>query len=210
MAGMLHRNARSRVPWGALFAGGLGVAAVVRALYHPKRVVLDGATALHCAGEADCDPAMTLRSSSGGGPVYAMAPGVVVAVGPDSVAIAASDEAVVLDYTSLYQVQVVAGQRVGLGQQIGLGKTVRFAVYDAQSTPDGKRRDSGSSPLGKPYEPASWLAVHGLRASGRTVQPQWCEEARRLSVPQQVAKCGMQLPVPSAWALLPVRVSLTQ
>lgn len=205
----MYRNARSKAPWGALVAGGIGTLALVRAFYHSKRVVLDGGTAQQCPGQANCDPAVTLRAPSGA-PVYAMAPGVVVATGPDSVTLAASDEAVVLSYTGLNQVQVQAGQRVGLGQQLGLGQTVRFAVYDTQNAPTGTPRTNPTSPLGRPYEPSSWLAVHGLRATAGRVQPQWCDQPRQIDVPQQVAKCGIQLPVPNAWALLPVRVSLSQ
>lgn len=190
------------MPWGALLFGGLGAAAIVRALYHPKRVVLGNARSLHCAGEAGCDPAMTLNGAAITG-VYAMAPGTVV-VGPGSVAIVGSDESVVLNYTGLEQVQVAAGQHVGLGQQIGLGQRVRFSVHTLVPGEDGSTR------VQKPYEPASWLAVHGLRPSGNVAnQPQWCDANRQLNVPQQVAKCGIELPVPTAWALLPVRVSLT-
>jgi hypothetical protein len=187
------------MPWGALLCGGLGVTAIVRALYHPKRVVLDGARALHCAGESGCDPAMMLNGSGGG--VYAMAPGTVI-VGPGSVAIVGSDESVVLNYTGLDQVQVAAGQHVGIGQQIGLGQRVRFSVQALVPGEDGTTR------VQQPYEPASWLAVHGLKPSG-TGGSQWCDSSRQLNVPQQVAKCGIELPVPTAWALLPVRVSLS-
>lgn len=190
------------LPWGALLFGGLGVASIVRALYHPKRVVLDGARSLHCAGQAGCDPAMTLNGAALTG-VFAMAPGRVI-VGPGSVAIVASDEPVVLNYTGLEQVQVAAGAHVGIGQQIGIGQRVRFSVHALVSNPDGTTR------IQQPYEPAAWLAVHGLRSSGNVAsQPQWCDASRQLNVPQQVAKCGIELPVPTAWALLPVRVSLT-
>lgn len=197
--------ARSKVPWGALVYAGVGVAALVRGLRRPKRIVLDGAFALHCAGMDGCDPAVTLQTQSGGQGVYAAAPGRVLAVGPGSVSIMARDEGAVLDYTGLDQVQVTAGDAVGIGQQLGLARQVRFAVYALEQAPDGSLR------IGKPFEPASWLATHGQALSaGSTTGHQglWCEGGRQLDVPQKVAQCGMQLPTPTAWALLPVRVSL--
>jgi len=193
------------LPWGALLVGGLGTAAVVRALYRPKRLVIENAFAQQCAGMTGCDPAVTLQAS-GGQPVYAMAPGAVAAVSPGSVAIAASDEAVVLDYTGLEQIQVGLGERVMVGQQIGLARQLRFAVYQLERAADGTTR------IGKPYEPAAWLAVHGLGLSFGTApghQGLWCETGRQLSVPRHVAECGIQLPQPGAWSLMPVSVSLS-
>jgi hypothetical protein len=197
--------ARSMLPWGALFIGGLGAAAVVRAVYRPKRVVIDNAFAQQCAGMTGCDPAVTLQAA-GGQPVYAMAPGVIASMAPGAVTIVARDEAVVLDYSGLEQMQVGLGERVGIGQQIGLARQLRFAVYQLDRAADGSTR------IGKALEPASWLSVHGLALSAGTApghQGLWCETGRQLSVPKHVAECGIELPQPGAWSLLPVRVSLS-
>jgi len=202
----MRRNARSSVPWGAVLFGGLGVAALVRGLRHAQRYVLSGAYAQSCAGGSNCDPALTLQTQSGGQPVYAAAPGRVLSAGPNWVSLAVSDEAVVLDYSGFDQVQVAEHDRIGIGQQLGLASRLRFAVYSVVRGEDGGLR------LGTAIEPAGWLATHGQAPSARVTpghEGLWCEGRRALSVPQQVARCGIQLPQPTAWALLPVQVSLT-
>jgi hypothetical protein len=190
-----------------LFFGGLGAAAIVRAVYRPKRIVLDGGFALHCAGAEGCDPAVTLQAYSGSQAVYAMAPGRIASVGPGSLSLIARDESVILDYSGFDQVQVRASQVIGLGQQLGLAHQLRFAVYQLDRAADG------SSRVGKAYEPAAWLATHGLALSATAAAPghvgQWCETGRQLNVPARVAQCGLQLPEPQAWSLVPVRVSLS-
>jgi len=191
----------SAVPWTSLFYLGLGGAALFRAFYRPQRTALRGSTTIKCATAQNCDPAVTLQASPGAQGVYAMAPGTVVGVGPGSVSIVDKTEPVLLDYTGLSATQVSLGDSVGIGQQLGLAHQLRFAVYSLNRSPDG------SLVIGKPIEPSAWLAVHGLKSSTARGSD-WCGGGRTLRVPQQVAQCGMELPQPGAFSLLPVNISL--
>jgi hypothetical protein len=147
---------------------------------------------------------MTVDGSIGGQPVYAVVGGVVVAAGPDWVAIVPNHEAVVLTYGNLTG-PANAGTKVGAGQLIGRSARLSFGVSKIE-------RDASGGVKLVPYEPAAWLAVRGLAVSVKrrsSGQPLWCDGGRTLRVPQQVARCGMALPEPSAWALLPVSVTLS-
>ncbi len=198
---------KKKYPWGAMFWGTVGVAAAVRALYHPFRAVIRDGFASRCSAEG-CDPTMVIDSFSGQSEIFAPVGGVVVATMPSGIYIAASGEPTLLEYSASPNemvVQVTPGERVGAGQQIGLAKRLKFGVYDIERT------SSGASKVGRPYEPASWLANHGCSISHKkhkTSGEVWCEGGRKLIVPQAVAKCGLRLPPPNGFALLPVSATM--
>lgn len=198
---------KKKLPWGAMFWGTVGVAAAVRALYHPFRAVIRDGFATRCAAEG-CDPTMTITSFSGQSEIFAPVGGVVVATMPTGIYIAAAGEPTLLEYStapSEIVVQVAPGEKVGAGQQIGLARRLQFGVYDIERT------SGGAAKIGRPYEPASWLANHGCSISHKkhkTSGEVWCEGGRKLIVPQSVAKCGLRLPPPNGFALLPVSATM--
>jgi len=198
---------KKKYPWGAMFWGTVGIAAAVRVLYHPYRAVIRDGFPSKCAAEA-CDPTMVIDSFSGQSELYAPAGGTVVQTTPTSIFIALAGEPTLLEYTSAagqMVVQVAQGQKVGAGEQIGLASRLRFGVYDIQRTA------AGTATIGKPYEPASWLANHGCTVSHKkhkTSGSVWCAGGRKLVVPQNVANCGMRLPPPNGFALLPVSATM--
>jgi hypothetical protein len=198
---------KKKYPWGAILWGTVGVAAAVRALYHPFRSVIRDGFASKCSAE-NCDPTMTIDSFSGESEIYAPVGGVVVSTTDSSIYLALGSEATILEYLSApgaMVVQVQPGESVGAGQQIGLASRLQFGVYEITRTTDGH------AALGRPYEPASWLANHGCKISHKkhtTTGAVWCEGGRKLVVPQAVANCGIRLPPPNGFALLPVSASM--
>lgn len=198
---------KKKLPWGAMFWGAVGVAAAVRTLYHPFRAVIRDGFASKCAAEG-CDPTMTIDSFSGQSEIYAPVGGNVVATTPTSIYIAASGEPTLLEYSAAsgeMVAQVSLGEEVGAGQQIGLARRLKFGVYDIERTA------GGTAKIGRPYEPASWLANHGCSVSHKkhkVTGSVWCAGGRHLIVPQSVAKCGMRLPPPNGFALLPVSATM--
>lgn len=193
------------VPYGALIAAALGTVAAVRAFYRPYRTLTRDGFVRNCASDNACDPAMLVDSS--GGAVLSPVAGQVVAAGPGWVAIKADLDDVVLSYgwdssSPSTATLVSTGEHVGAGETIAIGGVFRFSVHQISRGPSG-------TTIGAPYEPASWLAVRGLKISGKQKEPSmWCEMGRSLSVPQAVAKCGIELPSPSPYSLLPVTVAL--
>ncbi len=198
---------KKKYPWGAMFWGVVGVAATVRVLYHPFRAVMRDGFASKCSAEG-CDPTMTIDSFSGQSEIYAPIGGVVVAVTPGSIYLAIGSEPTLLEYTAdpnQMVVQVQPGDSVGAGQQIGLAARIKFGVYEITRT------QGGTASIGRAYEPASWLANHGLRISHKrhkVTGEVWCAAGRHLVVPQAVAKCGIRLPPPNGFALLPVSATM--
>lgn len=198
---------KKKYPWGAMFWGTVGIAATVRVLYHPYRAVIRDGFASRCSAEG-CDPTMTIDSFSGQSEIFAPVSGVVVATSPSNIYVTATGEPTLLEYTadpSQMVVQVQPGERVGAGQQLGLARRIKFGVYDIERTV------AGSAKIGRPYEPASWLANHGCTISHKkhkTSGQVWCEGGRKLIVPQAVAKCGLRLPPPNGFALLPVSATM--
>ncbi len=198
---------KKKYPWAAILWGAVGVAATVRVLYHPFRSVMRDGFASKCSGEG-CDPAMTIDAFSGQSEIFAPVGGTVVSVGPTSIYIALGSEATLLEYVaSAGQItpQVQAGEHVGAGQQIGLASRVKFAVYEIARTA------AGAAALGRPIEPAAWLANHGCSVSHKKHKVSgavWCEGGRKLVVPEAVAKCGIRLPPPNGFALLPVSATM--
>jgi hypothetical protein len=198
---------KKKLPWGAMFWGTVGVAATVRALYRPFRAVIRDGFASRCSAES-CDPTMTIDSFSGQSEIFAPVSGVVVATTPSLIYLVASGEPTLLEYSanpSEMVVQVGPGEKVGAGQQLGLARRLKFGVYDVERT------SGGAAKIGRPYEPASWLANHGCTISHkqhRKTGEVWCEGGRKLIVPQAVAKCGLRLPPPNGFALLPVSATM--
>ncbi len=199
---------KKKYPWGAMFWGTIGVAAAVRALYHPFRAVMRDGFASKCSGDSGCDPAMVIDSFSGESEIYAPVGGTIVSMTASSIFLALGSEPTLLEYSAdpggmVTQVQV--GEKVGAGQQIGLAKRIRFGVYDIARTA------AGTAAIGKPYEPASWLANHGCSVSHKKHKVSgavWCAGGRHLVVPQAVANCGIRLPPPNGFALLPVSATM--
>jgi hypothetical protein len=195
---------KSKYPWGAMFWGTVGVAAAVRALYRPFRAVMRNGFPSRCAAEGGCDPSMTIDSFEGQSEIYALGAGTVIIAGPSGIYIALNSEPTLVEYAAepgQLVSQVVVGERVGAGQQIGLAKRIRFAVYMIER----------NAAVGRAYEPASWLANHGLRVSHQTHKTTgavWCAGGRKLVVPQAIANCGMRLPPPNGFALLPVSATM--
>lgn len=193
------------VPWSALIAAALGTVTAVRAFYRPNRALtLNGYVRL-CAADNACDPAMVIDTA--GAAVLSPMAGVVVSAGPGWIVIKPDLDDVVLSYAwdasaGPTAELVSAGARVSSGQQIAVGGLLHFSVLQLT-------RGAGGTQIGAPYEPAAWLAVRGLRISKASREPAlWCEAGRSLTVPQGVAKCGIELPSPSPYSLLPVTVSL--
>lgn len=198
---------KKKYPWGAMFWGTIGVAAAVRVLYRPFRAVMRDGFASRCAAEG-CSPNMVIDSFSDQSEIYAPAGGTVVSTTPTSIFVALAGESTLLEYSGSagqIVVQVVPGEHVTAGQQIGLAKRLFFGVYDIERTA------SGAAKIGRPYEPASWLANHGCTISHKkhkTTGQVWCESGRKLVVPAAVAKCGLRLPPPNGFALLPVSATM--
>jgi len=199
---------KKKLPWGAMFWGGLSIAAAVRVLYHPYRAVMRDGFASKCAADTGCEPTMLIDSFSGQSEIYAPVPGRVVAATDASVYVMCSGEPTLLEYVGSpgeMLVQVTVGEKVGAGQQIGLASRVKFGVYEVN------RSSGGTARIDRPYEPAAWLATHGCRVSHvhhKIAGQVWCEGGRKLVVPQTVAKCGLRLPPPNGFALLPVSATM--
>lgn len=202
---------KAKHPYGAFFWGAVASVAVFRALYHPWRALLKDGFASRCSGDGGaCDPSMQLTSFSGQTEVMTPVRAVVAVAAPGSVLLIPNDEAVVLEYrgaSDTFLTQVATGQQLGAGQQIGLASTVTFAVWQLL------RSSNGTASMGKAIEPASYLATHGAKISAKyhaaTADSAWCGAGRKLVVPQTVAsQCGITLPAPSGYALLPVSVTM--
>ena len=201
---------KSKHPYGALFWGAVGLAAVFRALYHPWRVLVNDGFASRCSGAGSCDPSMTITSYQGQTEVYCPVRGVVVDAKPGRILIVPDDLAVVLEYTgdpNAFLAQMHSGDSVGAGQQIGLSSQFTFAVWTLGRTA------SGTPQMGAAIEPASWLTTHGAKISAKFHTPSpaaaWCSTGRKLVVPQTIAsQCGTVLPAPSGYALLPTSVTM--
>lgn len=195
---------KSKYPWGAMFWGTVGVAAAVRALYRPFRAVMRNGFPSRCAAEGGCEPSMTIDSFEGQSEIYALGSGTVVGAAPNGIYIALNSEPTIVEYAAdpgQLVPQVTTGEHVSAGQQIGLAKRVKFAVYMIDR----------SGAIGRAFEPASWLANHGLSVSHqahKTSGAVWCAGGRKLIVPQAVANCGMRLPPPNGFALLPISATM--
>lgn len=186
---------------------GVAAASAYRAFVRPVRALYDAGEVTACpASGADCEPVLRVRSTTGSAPVYSVVSGVVSRVVSGSlVELVSQCEPVVVRYLgpmvlNAAGVQVAPGQPVRLGQVLGQAGSIGFAVSQLTRLADG-------SLALKPLEPTSWLAARGLRPATRvTPGMQWCQGGRSLVVPQDVARCGLRLPEPSTFSLLPVSV----
>jgi hypothetical protein len=172
------------------------------------RAVFDSGEIESCPAAHDCDPVLAIRSSVGAACVYALVSGVVSRVVPGKLVELVSDrEPVVVSYVgpmalSAAGALVSPGQRVRVGQVLGQAASIGIAVSLLTRLADG-------SLALKPIEPTSWLAARGLKPATKLTQgSQWCHGGRTLVVPQDVVRCGMSLPEPSGFSLLPVNVRL--
>ncbi len=202
---------KSKHPYGAIFWGAVGLACTFRALYHPWRALVRDGFASRCSGDGgSCDPSMTVTSFQGQTEVYCPVRGVVAIAKPGSLLIIPDDQATVLEYRgdpATFLVQMHSGDAVGAGQQVGLASQFTFAVWQLT------RSATGTAQMGKPIEPASWLATYGAKISAKYHAPSanttWCGTGRKLVVPQAVAsQCNITLPAPSGYALLPLSVTM--
>jgi hypothetical protein len=181
----------------------IGGFAAYRALVRPVRAVFDQGQVTDCPGGAGCTPTLGIRSTSGVAPVYALVSGTATRVAPDRVELTSRHEPVIVSYLGALAPTLAPGQVVRAGDLIGQTDHVSLAVSQIQ-------RLAGGALASVAIEPASWLATRGLRAATKlTPGTLWCQGGRTLAVPQDVARCGMRLPEPSGFSLLPVNVHLT-
>ena len=190
---------------GALVWTGVAAFAAYRAIVRPVRAVFDAGEVSSCAGGSSCSPTLRIRSVTGApSPVYSLVSGIVTRMTDDRIEIASAVEPVIVAYVGpmLATAGVTPGQRVHTGEVLGQAAAIEIAV--AQLT----RLVDGSLALA-PLDPSSWLALRGLRAATElSPSTAWCAGGRRLSVPQDVARCGLRLPEPSGFSLLPVSVQI--
>ena len=197
----------SKVPYGAIAWGAVGVAALVRAFWNPYRAVVKDGFAAACEGGVGCSPFLTVDASGGDGSVLSAARGLVVRTTSDSIWIIPNREAVVLEYTgSGIQTMVREGQSVWTGQQIASAKRIQFGVFRIDRSAAGKVSYT-------PLSPSAWLASRGLNISAKRHSisaegDNWCEGGRKLVIPERTGQCGLRLPEPSAVALLPISVTM--
>ena len=183
---------------------GIAALAGYRALVRPSRAVFDAGEITECPAARDCEAVLGIRSSAGPAPVYALVSGVVSRVIPGQlVELTSRTEPVVVAYVGQMAINA-AGMRVSPGQVVHVGQVLGTAASIGLSVSQITRLADGSLAL-TPLEPASWLASRGLRAATKLVPGmQWCQGGRTLIVPQNVAQCGMRIPDPPGFSLLPV------
>jgi hypothetical protein len=192
---------------GAWVWSGIAALSAYRAIVRSTRAVFDSAEITDCpAASRNCEPTLGVRSVTGPAPVYALVSGVVSRVVPGSVIeITSKYEPVVVSYVgpmtlNAAGVQVAPGQVVRAGDCIGQAASIGIAVSQITRLVDGTIALA-------PLEPASWLAARGLRAGTKLVSGvKWCQGGRSLVVPQDVAQCGLRIPDPPGFSLLPVNV----
>jgi hypothetical protein len=187
---------------GVLVWSAIGGFAAYRALVRPVRAVFDHGEVTECPGGTGCARTLGIRSTRGVAPVYALVSGTATRVAPDRVEVTSRDEPVIVSYFGSLAPTVVPGQAVRAGEIVGHAESVGLAISQVQRLAGGALATTG-------IEPASWLAARGLRAAARvTPGTLWCQGGRRLTIPQDVARCGMRLAEPSAFSLLPVSAQL--
>jgi hypothetical protein len=177
----------SKIPWGALFLGGVGTAAAVRTFWRPHRAVMRDGQIARCAGDPNCRKSMTIRAI-GRPEVYAVASGRIVDVSERGrLVIAAANEPVLLVYSGSGMRPRVGPGKVSIGQQVADAEVLDFGVFALKRDPDGAISTVA-------LEPAAWLSARG-------------GGGRHLVVPQKTMRCGFKLPAPGAAMLLPVSVT---
>jgi hypothetical protein len=190
-------------PVGLAVWSAVGGLAAYRALVRPVRAVFDQGEITACPGGPSCATGLAIRSTRGVSPVYALVSGTVTRVLPDRVDLVSAHEPVLLSYQGALSPTLTPGQPVRAGDVIGQAASVSLTVAQIQ-------RLAGGALALTLLEPASWLATRGLRAATKQIPGAlWCQGGRTLTIPQDVARCGMRLPDPSGFSLLPVSARLT-
>lgn len=196
------KKKKTRVPWTSLIFGGLAGVLAYRGLIRPSRSVVQDGYATACPGEG-CRQTVQITSATGKSPIYSVVSGNVLEAGSE-VVIAASTEPVLVSYSQMpdAQLMVRAGDRVAVGQLIGYASQVSFGVSQIKQT------STSGQFVSQALEPTSWLSSRGLSLSrrGRKGTQQWCESGRTMTIPESVLNCGVDLPKPSSFLLLPVQV----
>lgn len=199
------------VNYAALGLGAIGLFSAVRALWRPHAaVVVDGAVT-RCPGPdaGKCQPDLVIVPRPSSPRFLAVGRGVVMSTGPNWIHVILRREPVVISYSAMgppftFKSLVAEGETVGAGQVIGEASQLAFAVYRIERQSNGKLKFL-------PLEPSAWLASRGLRISGVSQAEgsldEWCERGRVIRVPPSVGACGLELPEPGGFALLPVSVS---
>jgi len=184
---------------------GLGAAALVRGIFRPHRAVVREGTVSRCGGPNQfrvCDPTDTIQAPAGT-PVYAVAPGKIVAVGEDFLHIVTSNDDAILMYEGLTP-NVVEGQFVGRGQKLGdTSGPLNFGVW--QFAPSATGAVLQQVPAG------AWLAARGARHASKNTgaEDKWCEGGRVIHVPKATAdSCKFRQPDAARFALLPVQIDM--
>jgi hypothetical protein len=181
--------------------GTIATLAAIRTLFRPHRAIVREGAIARCPGGSPCDPTLAVDTPAEE-PVFATAPGRVVAIGQGYVHIAARSDPVILYYDGvLAEDGLVEGQYVGGGQRIGRS-TGRIFFGVMEFAPGGEAYN---------VDPSSWLASRGQRIAARYTGPgtAWCEESRHVSVPRSAgAACQLHEPDRAKFALLPVTVEI--
>jgi hypothetical protein len=198
------------VNYAALGLGAVGLFAAVRALFRPYAAVVEDGAVTRCPGPegGKCQPDLVIVPRPSRPSFLAVGRGVVMSSGPNWIHLVLRREPVVVSYSAMagygFRSLVGDGETVGAGQVIGEAGQVAFAVYRIE------RQQAGSLKF-IPLEPSAWLASRGLRISGiappEASLDEWCEKGRVIRVPPSVGGCGLELPEPGGFALLPVSVS---
>jgi len=190
---------------GAIVWTSVAALAAYRALVRPVRAVFDMGEVSSCAGGPSCAPALRIRSATGApSPVYSVVSGVVTRMTESRVEITSNVEPVIVAYAGVMipTAGLTPGQRVSAGKVLGQAVSIDLSVAQLTRLADGSLKLT-------PIDPSSWLALRGLRAATElSPSAAWCAGGRKLAVPQDVARCGLRLPEPSGFSLLPVSVQV--
>lgn len=190
---------------GAILWTSVAALAAYRALVRPVRAVFDMGEVSSCAGGSSCAASLRIRSTTGApSPVYSVVSGIVTRMTDSRIEITSNVEPVIVAYagTIIPTAGLTPGQRVSSGKVLGQAATIDFSVAQITRLADGKLSLT-------PLDPSAWLAMRGLRAAtDLSPSTAWCAGGRKLSVPQDVARCGLRLPDPSGLSLLPVSVQV--
>jgi len=190
---------------GAIVWTSVAALAAYRAFVRPVRAVFDAGQVTSCAGGSSCAPTLRIQSATGAlSPVYSLVSGIVTRMTENRIEIVSKTEPVIIAYVGplIATAGVTPGEHVHAGDVLGQATSIELAVAELVRLADGSLSLA-------PLDPSSWLAVRGLRVATRpSPSLEWCAGGRRLAIPQDVARCGLRLPEPSGFSLLPVSVQL--
>lgn len=184
-------------PWALAGWTTLGALTAYRTFVRPYRGVVRDGQVTACPGPG-CSAGLTVQSTRGVATVFSLVTGTVTAVGSDYMELASAREPVVIRYQGAgLKPMVGVGGAVKIGQPVAAAQAVTLTVGQIDRDPSGKL-----SMLA--LEPATWLASRGLTAASHlTPSALWCAQGRKLVVPMSVGTCGVRLPDPASFALLP-------